>query len=281
MEGSYYQIPAIHFQFMKDGKDLAKRLVDSEKSFIASIVPDLVDKSITTDNDEAICERIHSEDNYYPEWALDFFRENRKNSNIEWAQEGYRHCCGRCYDKFEGNGGREKDAWPDPFHEHVCLDGHAQSLGKQIRVIKRGKELLEKELGITPKIYCPPNHLYNSDTLKAAQKLGFNFFMARNGFDYFFKGKVDLPAYREDGLIIIPETKFGFGTTPVALTYYDGLNWDDLQNILKKSRPLKELPVFEKSRAKIIVNDKLIPIYKSLRDYGKQIKAFSGELKSY
>src|SRR4030042_5856568 len=148
---------AVHFQYMNDKGKLAKELFSSGKPFLASIVPNLLDPEMKTEEGEDIYGRIHSLDIYYPDWAKEIFRENRKNKNIMWVQEGYRHCCGKCYNKRIKNGG----GGFDPYHEHVCLDGHAQSLEKQIEIIAKGKKLMKDKLGIAPVAYCSPNHLYN------------------------------------------------------------------------------------------------------------------------
>jgi hypothetical protein len=253
---------AVHFQSMSDGGELAKELFGSGKPFIASIVPNLLDFAMKTVDGKEIYGRIHSPKIYYSNKSKTIFRENRNNLNVIWAQEGYRHCCGVCFNKRENNSGKGYD----PYHEHVCLDGHAQSLDEQVEIIGKGKELIKKELGITSIIYCPPNHLYNKDTLEAAKQNGFELFLTRNGFDYFFPNKIELPCYVENGLLVFPETKVG--KSPIKMVYYDD-NPSDCLNLLSSSSSLAEFGIEDVSPSKIKRNEKLIIISKRIRDFIK------------
>lgn len=257
-------IQAVHFQFMTDKGKLAKKLFSADRQFLASIVPDLLDRNLKTEIGEDIFGRIHPPENYYPDWAIDIFKANRNNPHVVWVQEGYRHCCGRCFNK------RENGKSPDPFHEHVCLDGHAQILEEQIDEIINGKELIFNNLGIMPEGYCPPNHLYNIDTIGTANLAGFKLFLTRNGFDYFKKGLVKLPAYWADDsreLIMLPESKYG--SSPVKTAYYDKMSETELNDFLTSSdfsQRLFELPVRDKPKAKAWLNERAIRTYKRLRD---------------
>ncbi len=272
------KIPAVHFQFMTDNREIAKRLFGYNKPFLASIVPDLLDKTLKTEEGEKIYERIHPKDNYYPDWAIELFKANKDNPNVIWIQEGYRHCCGRCFNRREENRKAGKGNYPDIYHEHVCLDGHSQSLEKQVEIIRKGGGKLTQGLGITPDGYCPPNHLHNKDTESAARIKDFKYFLTRNGFDYFIPGLINLPAYEDYGLIIIPESNFGTSTkSPVSLTYYDHLvEREDIREeffkFLDSSVPLSELPISKKSKAKVFLNRRLIYAAKRGRDLKNRIK---------
>jgi hypothetical protein len=248
---------AIHFHAMGD-EGLAKRLFNSRKVFLASIVPNLLDRTMKTEEGEDIYERIHPVETYYPEWAKEIFRENKNNFKIIWGQEGYRHCCGKCFDKQQTNDGKGYD----PYHEHVCLDGNSQSLDEQIEIIRKGKKLINEELGINPSVYIPPNHLYNKNTLRAAKENGFDLFLTRNGFDYFIPNLIELPPYLEEDLFILPETKKG--KSPVRMTYY-GEN-QKILDLLPSSTSLIGFRKEDVSPFKIWVNEKLIFKYKKLRD---------------
>ncbi len=262
-------IPAVHFQYMTN-EEAAKRLFGAGKHFIASLVPDLADKALTTETREPIYGRIHPIDNFYPDWAIRLFSENANNPKIIWVQEGYRHCCERCFDKREAHIKAGGGNSPDPHHEHVCLDGHSQSLGEQIEVIGKGRNIIRK-LGINPVGYCPPNHLYNQDTEKAARILRFDYFLTRNGFDYFLPGLVKFPTYYDNELIVIPESKPEIGTkSPAIMVYYSDIaegkvpNW---QELFQSSKYLSISKLTSKPKAKVWMNEKLIRGYKKLRDF--------------
>ncbi|VVB84092.1 Uncharacterised protein [uncultured archaeon] len=257
-----YHPLVVHFQFMNDNGELARKLFNSGNYFIASIVPNLLDSEMKTEEGESIYGRIHPENNFYPDWAKEIFGENGKRTDIGWAQEGYRHCCGRCFNKGRALGKKS----PDPHHEHVCLDGVAQSLEKQIEVIAKGKDLIKRQLGISPQFYCPPNHLYNKDTLIAAKENGFDFFLSRNGFDYFLLGLINTPVYEKGELIMLTESKYG--SAPLRMTYYDQLCEDpeNFDALLKNSSSLTCLNIENKKPTKARVSEKLITAYKKLRD---------------
>ncbi len=261
-------ISVVHFQYMSDGGEIAKRLVSSKKPFLASIVPDLLDKCLKTAEGEDISGRIHPENNYYPNWAVDFFRENKRNRNITWIQEGCRHCCGRCFNKLEKNRKSGKE-WPDPFHEHVCLDGNTQSLEAQFVVMDVGRKLMIDKLGIYPEGYCPPNHLSNDNTLSAARKVGFEYFLTRDATDYFPLPRLG-PYRSENGLIILPEARLGSRNPDLVFTYYDHLErgkLDEYLPILRDSRDLSKIHLAKAPFALGRINQTAIFLYKFSRDF--------------
>ena len=258
---------------MADGGKIAHELFDSGNPFIASIVPNLLMPAMKTEEGEDNFNRIHPPENYYPDWAIEIFRENKHNPNVVWAQEGYRHCCGKCYNNLKENNENGLGNWPDPYHEHVCLDGSAQFLEKQIEVIGKGKKLIKNVLEIKPLIYCPPNHLYNNDTLRAVNENNFAGFLTRNGFDYLIPDLIELPAYGEKvdnkTIIIFPETKKG--KSPLIMTYYNHIcngnvpNWKELLENSKSINKLS-LDIRDKPKFKAWANKKLIFISKEMRD---------------
>lgn len=264
----------IHFQFITDNGEVLEKILSLEQPFLGYIVPNLLDKNMKFETGGKIHERLHPKSNYYPKWFKNAIRENNDNPNITWVQEGYRHCCERCFENRR-----------DPYHEHVCLDGVAQNHEKQIEVILKGSNLMQNELGIRPEGYCPPNHLHNNNTLITANQLGFRYFVTRNAFDY-FGGLVTLPAYKQNNLniepesntlIIIPESKFEQGqNSPIIATYYDHLvagKWENyLTHVLNFSDDLSGLPWNKKPKAKIWANDKLLIAAKKLRDLKRKLK---------
>jgi hypothetical protein len=253
-------IVAVHFQSMNKGRQLAETLFSSGKPFLAFVVPNLLEPEMKTKEGEEIFDRIHPSEIYYQQWAIDIFRKNKNNSDVIWGQEGYRHCCGRCFNQGMAMGKKS----PDPYHEHVCLDGYVQSFDVQKNNIRKGKRILIEKLGVNATIYCSANHLDNEDTLRAIKSNGFSGMITRNGFDYIPLNCTKMPLYKnENGLIILPETKNR--NSPVRMVYYD----DDSENILKllsSSVPLSELLIEEVSLSKIKKNKELILEYKKLRD---------------
>jgi len=230
-------IPVIHFQVITDKGETLKKLLKSDKQFLASIVPNLLEPSMKTETGKEIFGRIHPKNNYYPEFFKEFLKENKDNPNIIWIQEGYRHCCERCFEKRENHNQKGLGNFPDPFHEHICLDGNSQSFEEQLKVIKKGKEILKK-YGISPRGYCPPNHLFNEDTFRAIKEAGFEYVLIR--------AKTELPAYqRTDKLIVIPEGKLKEvgENVPALYTYYDILKdkWENHQLFLEKSSPFSNI----------------------------------------
>lgn len=270
------QILAVHFQYMKDNGELAKRLFDSGKPFIASIVPNLFDKTMKTEEGEPIYDRIHLPENYYPDWAIDIFKANANNPNVTWVQEGYRHCCGRCFNERERNKKDGKGDFPDPHHEHVCLDGVSQDSGKQLEVISKGKILLE-DFKIIPQGYCSPNHLDSEDTTDVIKYLDFDYLLIRNGYDYLTPNTISFSAYRDyNGIIILPETKIEIpNTSPVLMTYYDHicegkvLDWEQ---VLSSSESLDRIEFEEISKIKVWENRELVKSYKKTRDLAFRFK---------
>ncbi|MBU2104896.1 MAG: DUF2334 domain-containing protein [Nanoarchaeota archaeon] len=230
-------IRVIHFQFITDKGETLEKLLKSNRQFLASIVPNLLEPSMRTETGKDIFERIHSKNNYYPTWFIEEIKKNKDNPNIVWIQEGFRHCCERCAEKYEKNVSEGRGKHPDRYHEHVCLDGHSQSFEEQKNNIEKGRKILTK-LGINPLGYCPPNHLFNEDTFRAVKDLGFKYVLIR--------AKTEVPVYqRDNGLIVIPEGKLKeVGENATALyTYYDGLTekMEEPVTFLEKSSLLSEV----------------------------------------
>lgn len=262
-------IAGIHFQYITDEGQMMEKILSANRPFLASISPVLLDKTLKDSKGRDILERVYPEKNYYPEWFIDVLRENKDNPNVVFGQEGYTHYCERCFEKYSKNGGREKDAFPDPFHEHVCLDGNHQDYVEQMDSIVRGKDLIKTITGITPEIYCPPNHLFNENTLELAKMYGFEYFMIRNF--------VGLPAYLDEeifSMMILPESPLRKGNnSPVIYTYYDHLvdgKWKDFRKVLDVSD--KFLIPSERPELKIELNSYLLTLCKKARDWKKKLR---------
>ncbi|MBI4116526.1 hypothetical protein HY449_02160 [Candidatus Pacearchaeota archaeon] len=258
-------ITEMHFQGVRDDGDALEKLLSLERPFIASLVPIFMDKSLKN-NGKNVLERVYSEEQYYPPWFVGALRKIGKNPNIIWAQEGMFHYCEPCFEEFEKNGGRKNNSAPDPFHEHLCVSNwKGQNLEEQLKSIKEGKTLISDLTGIVPRVYCPPNHLHNKETLLAARNLGFKYFNVRNF--------MNLQAYNEDGLTILPEAKIGEmhnETSPVIYTYYGNLidDFESHSEMLDKSE--KGFKIREKPEFKAAVNQVAVQGYKKLRDWKKR-----------
>ena len=135
---------------------------------------------------------------------------------------------------------------------------------KQKKLMRKGKKMMEEILGVSPKIYCPPNHLFNKDSLDLARKLGFEYFMVRN--------LTGLSAYEDNGLIILPESKIGGGN--IQYTFYDHLvdgDWNKFEEVLKNSSGLSSLKISKESFLRIWLNNELVWETKNMRDLKKRI----------
>jgi hypothetical protein len=269
----------IHFQYMKDEGRLLNFLLSLKRPFAAFIVPELLVDNLKSD-DIRIYGNIHPAENHYPDWAKAFFKEHKHNPDIAWVQEGYLHCCGKCFKKREENINDGDGNWPDPHHEHVCVsDRTSQSFDKQHYVINRGRDLIFNETGIEKIFaYCPPNHLGNANTINAARINGIENYIVRNGFDYLTNGLIILLAYRRRHSIIIPESIIGEGKkSPLIGAYYDRLadgrqNLDKFLDFFDASVPIAEIikNLGQKSK-KHWLSEKLVYNYKKLRDFKKML----------
>src|SRR3989344_6582993 len=100
----------------------------------------------------------------------------------------------------------------DPWHENFCLYNPPISLESQLELMTKSKEILKKTFGIEPIVYAPINHLYDENTLSAVQTLKYNFMMDQNNFG--------INPYKQNGVIIIPESKIGDKETSKSLGIY-------------------------------------------------------------
>jgi hypothetical protein len=266
-------IYAVHLHELSD-KEKAKRLFGGGNYFFALFVPDLAKRSLKTESGEEIYGRIHGKEEYYDDWALKLFEENRNNPDVIWGYEGYRHCCGSCFNEMQKNKKAGKGAYPDSYHEHLCFKGHSQNLEETIVSLNGGRDVMG-EIGIVPKAYCPPNHLYTKDTEAGLRKLGCKYLIIRNGFDYFAPGKVDVPAYEDDGLVVLPESDFKTSKSPLGMVYYSEVIKGDFSRflgILKLSEHIENLTIEKKPAMKAAINYNATISYKRLIDLGNHRK---------
>ena len=262
-------LAGIHFQWINDKGETLEKILSMKKTFIGFIVPALLDKSLTNKGKD-IFGRVYPEENYYPSWFVDALKQEAKNKNVIWAQEGFMHYCEPCFDVFEQNGGRENHGYPDPFHEHVCLNGNSQTLEEQKSAIKKGKEMLMDLTGIIPEVYCPSNHLHNKNTLLAAKDGDFKEFTTRNLLP--FGG---LTSYKDSatGLRVFPESKIGEGkNSAIVYTFYDHLvsgKREDYSKILSES-DVEYLRFVDEPTKRVWLNQKMIMFSKKTRDWKRK-----------
>ncbi|MFH1592154.1 MAG: hypothetical protein ABIB47_02180 [Candidatus Woesearchaeota archaeon] len=271
------QIVAVHCQYMTDNGELAEIIERSKKPVIIPLVPELSCNYLKTPRGTRIYGYIHSEENHYPDWGLEWLKNNRDNPDFTFAQEGYRHCCEMDFLKMQENLKHGRGKQPDPYHEYVCANGKAMSFLYQAEVMLLGKELLWKELCIDPKIHISANNSENKNTLKAVKDNKFQYHLPRNGFDYPAPGLINLPAYRDEGLIILPETyPRRRKTSPVIMFYYNRIGENEKTRkqffrYLERSVPISELPIEDKPHSKVILNQWMIRAYKRMRDFNERV----------
>lgn len=258
---------AVHYQFMRDKGEALKNVVNYNN--VAFLVSNLFDPSMKFEEIEGlegsggeIFERLHLKDNYYPEEVKPKFRAF-KDLEIPVFVEGYRHCCERCY--LEGR---------DPYHEYVCANGHALDFDEQKKITKLGIDTILENTGIKSIGSCAPNHQSNRDTHLVEKQLGLTYSVRRNGFNYipFVGDLISLPAWEENGLIILPESKIP-GKAPLFYVMYSEIEKDGFEKyrpIFEKSVPLSELEIREKPQIMANLSEWLVYRYKKFRDFKKR-----------
>lgn len=279
----------LHLQKIPDEGRLMRYLFSLNRPIGFFIVPSLLDKELRTGSGELIWNNIHSEDNNYPESAIQILKDNKDNPFLYFIQEGYFHCCEKDFLRAEVNYLKGRGRFPDCYHEHVCVsDGTVQGLFKQKeKVILPGKNLIKKITGIDVKNYCSANHLGNRDTLNAVKQNRIKIYIVRNGFDYLtkdltrkrIKGLINLPAYiskdsDSKGLVVIPESIIGEGEkSPLISAYYDRLlgdekMYDSYLEFLDSAVSLSEIAERAgKKTKKHNLSEKLVYGYKKGRDW--------------
>jgi hypothetical protein len=117
----------------------------------------------------------------------------------------------------------------EPWHENVCLHNPSLSFDEQISFMKKGKQTLEKTFGRVD-VYCPINHLYDINTIKAAQVLKYKYFMDLN--------LQNLEPYENNDLIILPEFKLGekgAEKSQIIYTHYGNLKEKEVVDFIKNN----------------------------------------------
>ncbi|MFH0936435.1 MAG: hypothetical protein V1815_02020 [Candidatus Woesearchaeota archaeon] len=106
------------------------------------------------------------------------------------------------------------DDGTDPWHENFCLYNETINLEDQLDFMIKGKDVLTKTFGIEPLIYAPINHLYDDNTIKAAQILKYRFMMDQNNIG------PELRPYEKHEIVIIPEASIEKEGTLESVAFY-------------------------------------------------------------
>lgn len=249
----------VHYQFMPDeGKILEDKIFPFGEKSSASLVSSLYNLRITFESGRAICPDVHPRDNFYSKKPKQLFKEFGPRK-IKVFLEGYRHCCEPCFIKGK-----------DPHHEYVCADGTAQDFNTQKKNTLEGLTILRKNLGENVHIIglCPPNHQGNEDTKEVARQIdGISYYIVRNGSDY-GGNQIILPAWRENGLIIAPESKRVEASPLLGIMYSDIIKkgWEKYRPLFESSSPLSGIEIQDEKPAFADESEEKVYAYKILRD---------------
>ncbi len=249
----------IHLECCDDDGEKLRKLAETGKFFIVSVVPVLL-----LPEHEVFKNGVYPPDYFYSKKIVGVLKELIKKNRIVLGQQGYTHYCKDCYKKFVDNGGRENDTWPDSWHENFGLYCKQKSLKEQIKLIGKGNKIIKDRFGVSPKVYAPPNHLYDKNTLLAAGKLGFEFFEDR--------AMIEISPYELQGLTIIPVSNLEKKEKKVNNFYihYDKIeNFEEIIHILNSSDSLDEIILLENNCLIISENERLKLKTKFERDLKK------------
>ena len=159
----------------------------------------------------------------------------------------------------------------EPWHENVCLHNPSLSFEEQLKLMKNGREILEKTLGKV-EVYCPINHLYDVNTIKACQVLKYKYFMDLN--------LQELMPYENNGLIVLPEAKLGEKEAEASLavyTRYGDLHKREILDFVKNSEfiLLDQLEIGNNLDYMLTINE----IKKKIRKLEKDLKILKEKYK--
>ncbi len=240
----------IHLESCNDKGERLMKIAELGKPFSISVVPVLF-----LPKHEVFKTGVYLPNLAYSKEIINVLKKLTRNKNVFFGQQGFSHYCTECF--------REKEK--SPSHENMCLYGKAKSVDEQIEFMSEGRKIIENTLGISPRIYVPPNHQYDKNSMIAAQKLGFDFFAVRRLIEIF--------PYREGNLIVLPECKLG-ETGEIVYAHYDETadEFGRYLEIVKHSGSLSAIVPRKQSQSKIQDNYKQMLFIKKRRDKEKQIK---------
>jgi hypothetical protein len=183
---------------------------------------------------------------HYPEKIIGLLKElgQDQNSSILWGQQGYSHHCPKCTKEMG-----------DTAHENYCFYNDI-TLEEQIEFMSKGKRIIEDKIGVSPRLYCPPNHMYDNHTKIAATKLNFEYLTDQ--------GILNIFPYKDKDLVILPERKLG-KNGEIFYVHYDQMQTqlNLCLNIIKNTSNVE----IKDPNIKNYVNQKLKFLRKRYRDY--------------
>ncbi len=160
----------------------------------------------------------------------------------------------------------------EPWHENVCLHNPSLSFDEQLDLMKKGKDLLKIRFGKEPEVYCPINHLYDINTIRAAQVLKYRYFMDLN--------LQNLIPYENNGLIVLPEVKLGEEGAEASLlvyTHYRVLKEKKVKEFIKNNEFVlpEKLELGANNEGLLVINE----IKKKIRKLEKDLRLLKEKYK--
>ena len=191
--------------------------------------------------------------------ALELIKEIVKRPNSILGQQGYTHKC------------KYNHTFADPWHEFYCLWGKRISKEEQREWMKRGRDELEKLIGVTPELCSPPNHYFDRTTLDVAESLGYKYFSNQ--------AVIPLKPHKFGKMLIVPEgnlVRKEIKDRDVVYVHTDQIyaHEEDFNNIIENIISIKELKYNPVSGEDINLNEKLKYRKKRMRDFIKALRRF-------
>jgi len=159
----------------------------------------------------------------------------------------------------------------EPWHENVCLHNPSLSFDEQLDLMKKGKEKLKETFGKVG-VYCPINHLYDVNTIKASQVLKYKYFMDLN-----LQG---LMPYENNGLIVLPEAKLGVEgaeRSSLVYTHYGDFQKKEVLEFIKNNEFVlpDKMKLGNNPESLLVINE----IKKKIRKLEKDLKILKEKYK--
>jgi|GEM_PF-4597246 len=186
---------------------------------------------------------------------------------IEPVQHGYYHHCPICFDEKTNSAVDFKD----PFHEFSCFRRKVPR-EEIIKKIKAGREIIKDYLGYTPRIFSPPNFLYNESLLDI---------LIEERFAYLMNAMIVLNSpYEYKGMLtVLHESNADIGRkkadSSIFYMHNDKIDFDFIEkiapNLVSLNKLLEEQDVVNSysfsGNLDYLINNSLKDYYKLLRDF--------------